>query len=66
MKEKKLNPNWDIVRKALGKEPQTVDVLKNNQFLQFFFRLNGINGMSVDAELPFFVTMYEKTGYAII
>ena len=29
MKEKKLNPNWDIVRKALGKEPQTVDVTKN-------------------------------------
>ncbi len=29
MKEKRLNPNWDIVRKTLGKEPQTVDVPKN-------------------------------------
>ncbi len=29
MKEKKLNPNWDIVRNALGKGPQTVDVPKN-------------------------------------
>ena len=29
MKEKKMNPNWDIVRKALGKEPQTVDVPTN-------------------------------------
>ncbi len=29
MKEKKLNPNWDIVWKALGKEPQTVDFPKN-------------------------------------
>ena len=31
MKEKKLNPNWDIVRKALGKEPQTVDIPKSTE-----------------------------------
>ena len=31
MKEKKLNPNWDIVRKALGKEPQTIGVPKNTE-----------------------------------
>ena len=34
MKEKKLNPNWDIVRKALGKEPQTVDVPNNTESME--------------------------------
>ncbi|MCR4725105.1 MAG: ParB/RepB/Spo0J family partition protein [Clostridia bacterium] len=34
MKEKKLNPNWDIVRKALGKEPQTIDAPKNHESVE--------------------------------
>jgi ParB family chromosome partitioning protein len=30
-KNKPMKPNWDIVRKALGKEPQTIGVPKNTE-----------------------------------
>ena len=54
MKEKKLNPNWDIVRKALGKEPQTVDVPNNTESMERHDAPKpGIMTLPLDALWPF-------------
>ena len=54
MKEKKLNPNWDIVRKALGKEPQTVDIPKSTEPTEHHDAPKpGIMTLPLDALWPF-------------
>ena len=54
MKEKKLNPNWDIVRKALGKEPQAVDAPKNPETIERHDAPKpGIMTLPLDALWPF-------------